>query len=119
MENAAVMRGGESFQRLDRNIKETVEGKRGVETMSEVLSFDKLHDQKRFAVVLKHIVHGSKMFIDDARSALGFLEESFTIMRVCTPLRRDALQSDVAFQNGVFSAIDLTHSAVAETLADD
>jgi hypothetical protein len=116
MEDAPVVRSGESGGELAANAAELIEGERSREPRPECFALDVLHDEVDLAAFGEDIVDGGDAGVVKRGGALAFKQEALAIRLGTGAL--GALDGDETAKGGVARTVDLAHTAGAEACLD-
>ena len=120
MHDAQPMCGIERIDDLDCTRQREVERpqRSALETRSQRLAFQILHDQERDAVLVADVVHGADVRVNQGGDHLRFAVESRTERRVAGERRRQDLHGDRTVQACVGREIDLSHATASDEVLD-
>ena len=95
------VRRHQGLRALHRNPEKLFQAHRLLDALTQVLSFNKLHDQKNLALFLDHVMNSRDMRIVETGRAFGLFLEAATIEGIRAQNRREPLEGDGALQASV------------------
>ncbi len=120
MEDAALVRCGESRADLPRDFEPAVFGKPpdALQQRRKVFAVDVLHREKRRAVDFIDVVDAADVGMRDLARHPDFGVELRQARRILVDVRREELQRDRLTELQVVGAVDLAHAAATEAFDD-
>jgi hypothetical protein len=80
--DAVLVRRHQGLRALHRDPEKLLQARGLLETLAQVLSFDKLHDQKDLALFRHHVINSSDMGIVESGGVFGLFLEAAAIERI-------------------------------------
>src|SRR5207302_1341360 len=119
MHNTGGMGLGQTLGDLCCDIQSSLDGQRArVEQRAQGLAIHKFHGDKRGCALTTHVVDGNNVGMIKGRGSAGLLLEAAQALGIGGELRGENLYCNLASEAALGGAIDLSHAAGAERLAE-
>ena len=114
MDDAGAMRALERRRDLDCGLERLINQRAPREPVGQGLAIEVLHDEKRRALVLAHVVQGADMRMRELRDRTGFAIEPLTELRIGGEHVWEDLDSDRTVESRVARFIHFPHATRAQ-----
>ena len=115
MNDAGAMRRLEGRRDLNRGLERLIKRQRALrEPVGQRLAIEVLHDEKRRALVLAHVVQGADMRMRELRDRTGFAIEPLTELRIGGERVWQNFDCDRTVESRVARFIHLAHATRAQ-----
>ena len=118
LERAGRVRRHQGLRALHRNPEKLFQAHRFLDALTQVLPFNKLHDQKDLTLFFDHVMNSRDVRIVEAGRAFGLFLEAATIEGIRAQVDREPLEGDGALQASVFRPVHFPHATFAQPLAN-
>ena len=117
MHDTVFVRRHQGLRALHRDPEKLLQARRLLEALAQVLSFDKLHDQKDLALFLDHVINRRDMGIVEAGRMFGLFLEAAAIEVLRAQVDRKPLEVTL-LQARVFRPVHFSHAFFTQPLAN-